>query len=49
MGVVQAIVSFGSMMADVIDQHELRTHRRQEASSLAPSLFPARLPVAWAA
>lgn len=29
-GVVQAIVSAGSMMADIADEHELRTHRRQE-------------------
>ncbi len=29
-GVVQAIVSFGSMMADVADEHELATGRRQE-------------------
>jgi Na+/melibiose symporter-like transporter len=28
--VVQALVSFGSMMADVVDEHELRTSRRQE-------------------
>lgn len=29
-GVVQAIVSAGSMMADIADEHELRTRRRQE-------------------
>ena len=29
-GVVQALVSFGSMMADVVDEHELNTGRRQE-------------------
>lgn len=29
-GVVQALVSFGSMMADVADEHELLTGRRQE-------------------
>ncbi len=29
-GVVQAIISFGSMMADVADEHELNTGRRQE-------------------
>jgi len=29
-GVVQAIVSAGSMMADIADEHELKTHRRQE-------------------
>jgi Na+/melibiose symporter-like transporter len=29
-GVVQAIVSAGSMMADIADEHELQTHRRQE-------------------
>ncbi|MEM7016995.1 MAG: MFS transporter [Pseudomonadota bacterium] len=29
-GVAQALVSFNSMMADVVDEHELRTHRRQE-------------------
>lgn len=28
--VVQALVSFGSMMADVVDEHELRSGRRQE-------------------
>ena len=29
-GVVQALVSFGSMMADVADEHELETGKRQE-------------------
>ena len=29
-GVVQALVSFGSMVADIADEHELRTGRRQE-------------------
>ena len=29
-GVVQALVSFGSMMADIADEHELLTGRRQE-------------------
>ncbi len=29
-GVVQALVSFGSMIADVVDEHELATGRRQE-------------------
>lgn len=29
-GVVQALVSFGSMMADVADEHELASGRRQE-------------------
>lgn len=29
-GVVQALVSFGSMMADVADEHELQTGKRQE-------------------
>ena len=29
-GVVQALVSFGSMVADIVDEHELKTGRRQE-------------------
>ena len=29
-GVVQALVSFGSMVADIADEHELKTGRRQE-------------------
>lgn len=29
-GVVQALVSFGSMMADIADEHELETGQRQE-------------------
>lgn len=29
-GVAQALVSFNSMMADIVDEHELHTNRRQE-------------------
>ena len=37
-GVVQALITAGSMMADIADEHELATRRRQE-DLLGPELF----------
>jgi GPH family glycoside/pentoside/hexuronide:cation symporter len=38
-GVVQALVTFGSMIADIVDEHELRTGRRQEGVFFAAVAF----------
>jgi Na+/melibiose symporter-like transporter len=42
MGTVQSNVAFGSMMADVADEHELTTGRRQEGIFFAASSFSAK-------
>jgi Na+/melibiose symporter-like transporter len=42
MGTVQSNVAFGSMMADVADEHELKTGRRQEGIFFAASSFSAK-------
>ncbi|MEQ8859997.1 MAG: MFS transporter [Pseudomonadales bacterium] len=39
MGVVQALVTFGSMVADIVDEHELSTGRRQEGIFFASVSF----------
>jgi Na+/melibiose symporter-like transporter len=39
LGVVQALVTFGSMVADIVDEHELATGRRQEGIFFASSSF----------
>jgi Na+/melibiose symporter-like transporter len=39
MGVVQALVTFGSMVADIVDEHELTTGRRQEGVFFASVSF----------
>ena len=38
-GVVQALVTFGSMVADIVDEHELSTGRRQEGIFFASVSF----------
>lgn len=38
-GVVQALVTFGSMVADIVDEHELATGRRQEGIFFASVSF----------
>lgn len=38
-GVVQALVTFGSMVADIVDEHELKTGRRQEGVFFASVSF----------
>ena len=38
-GVVQALVTFGSMVADIVDEHELATGRRQEGIFFAAASF----------
>ncbi len=38
-GVVQALVTFGSMVADIVDEHELTTGRRQEGIFFASVSF----------
>jgi len=38
-GVVQALVTFGSMVADIVDEHELLTGRRQEGVFFASISF----------
>jgi glycoside/pentoside/hexuronide:cation symporter, GPH family len=38
-GVVQALVTFGSMVADIADEHELRTGKRQEGIFFAAGSF----------
>ena len=38
-GVVQALISFGSMVADVVDEHELKTGKRQEGIFFASVSF----------
>jgi GPH family glycoside/pentoside/hexuronide:cation symporter len=38
-GVVQALVTFGSMIADIVDEHELSTGRRQEGVFFAAVAF----------
>ncbi len=42
MGVVQALVTFGSMVADIVDEHELSTGRRQEGIFFASVSFCAK-------
>ena len=42
LGAVQSTVSFNSMMADVADQHELETHRRQEGIFFGAISFSAK-------
>lgn len=42
MGVSQGIVSFGSMVADIVDEHELKTGRRQEGIFFAAVSFAAK-------
>lgn len=42
---VQSNVAYGSMMADVIDEHELNTGKRQEGIFFAASSFSAKAPV----
>ena len=39
MGVSQGVVSFGSMVADIVDDHELKTGRRQEGIFFAAVSF----------
>ncbi len=39
MGVVQALVSFSSMVADIVDEHELSTGKRQEGVFFASVSF----------
>ncbi|MCZ6619573.1 MAG: MFS transporter [Gammaproteobacteria bacterium] len=41
-GVSQGIVSFGSMVADIVDEHELKTGRRQEGIFFAAVSFAAK-------
>ncbi|HEX7035526.1 MAG TPA: MFS transporter [Pseudomonadales bacterium] len=41
-GVVQALVTFGSMIADIVDEHELATGRRQEGIFFASVSFSAK-------
>lgn len=41
-GVVQALVTFGSMVADIVDEHELSTGRRQEGIFFASVSFSAK-------
>jgi Na+/melibiose symporter-like transporter len=38
-GVVQALITFGSMIPDIVDEHELRTGRRQEGIFFASVSF----------
>jgi Na+/melibiose symporter-like transporter len=38
-GVVQALITFGSMVADIVDEHELRTGKRQEGIFFASVSF----------
>jgi Na+/melibiose symporter-like transporter len=38
-GVVQALITFGSMVADIVDEHELKTGRRQEGIFFASVSF----------
>ncbi|MCB1685540.1 MAG: MFS transporter [Pseudomonadales bacterium] len=38
-GVVQALITFGSMIADIVDEHELKTGRRQEGVFFASVSF----------
>ncbi len=38
-GVVQALVTFGSMVADIVDEHELNTGKRQEGIFFASVSF----------
>jgi glycoside/pentoside/hexuronide:cation symporter, GPH family len=38
-GVVQALVTFGSMVADIVDEHELLTGKRQEGVFFASVSF----------
>jgi Na+/melibiose symporter-like transporter len=38
-GVVQALVTFGSMVADIVDEHELQTGKRQEGVFFASVSF----------
>lgn len=42
LGSIQSTVSFNSMMADVADQHELETHRRQEGIFFGAISFSAK-------
>jgi glycoside/pentoside/hexuronide:cation symporter, GPH family len=39
MGVVQALITFGSMVADIVDEHELATGKRQEGIFFASVSF----------
>ncbi|HEX7036493.1 MAG TPA: MFS transporter [Pseudomonadales bacterium] len=41
-GAIQSTVSFNSMMADIADQHELETHRRQEGIFFGAISFSAK-------
>jgi Na+/melibiose symporter-like transporter len=41
---VQSNVAYGSMMADVVDEHELNTGKRQEGIFFAASSFSAKAP-----
>ncbi len=41
-GVVQALITFGSMVADIVDEHELHTGRRQEGIFFASVSFCAK-------
>jgi Na+/melibiose symporter-like transporter len=38
-GVVQALITFGSMVADIVDEHELNTGKRQEGMFFASVSF----------
>ncbi len=40
--VAQCLVSFGSMIADIVDEHELLTHRRQEGIFFAAVSFSSK-------
>ena len=42
LGVVQALVSFNSMIADIVDEHELTTGRRQEGIFFASVSFSSK-------
>jgi len=42
---VQSNVAYGSMMADVVDEHELNTGKRQEGIFFAASSFSVKAPV----
>jgi len=44
---VQSNVAYGSMMADVVDEHELNTGKRQEGIFFAASSFSVKAPVGF--
>jgi Na+/melibiose symporter-like transporter len=42
-GVAQALITFGSMIADIVDEHELSTGKRQEGVFFAASAFSGKI------